>query len=284
VEGLQSGADDYLVKPFSARELMVRVRTQLDMARVRREVVRNEIEKKVLRESVRVRDEFLNLVSHELRTPVSALSLNVQSLVRSLSSEGRAEASLEAIGVKAQTTQKHLHRLGRLVERLLDVSELVTGRLKLARQEVDLSAVASAVVEQARNKALHAGCVLTLNAPSPVMGHYDRARLHQLLEVLLDNALKFGAGKPVEVAVLRDADHASLTVMDHGVGVGPEDQERIFWRFERAVSEKNYGGFGLGLWIARLLAEAHSGSIRLLRTDGGGATFTVVLPLNETLG
>gem|GEM_PF-64629 len=284
VEGLQSGADDYLVKPFSARELMVRVRTQLDMARVRREVIRNELEKKVLRESVRVRDEFLALVSHELRTPVSALSLNVQSLVRSLGSEGRAEASLEAIGLKAQTTQRQLHRLARLVERLLDVSELVTGRLKLARQEVDLSAVATDVVEQERDKALHAGCVLTLNAPSPVIGHCDRARLHQLIESLLDNALKFGAGKPVEVAVMRDSDHASITVMDHGVGIGPEDQERIFGRFERAVSEKNYGGFGLGLWIARHIAEAHAGSIRLTRTAGGGATFTVVLPLNETLG
>ncbi|ADO74714.1 ATP-binding protein [Stigmatella aurantiaca] len=284
VEGLQSGADDYLVKPFSARELLVRVRTHLDMARVRREVVRNEIEKKVLRESVRVRDEFLNLVSHELRTPVSALSLNFQSLVRSLGREGGDEASLEAVGVKAQTTQKQLHRLARLVEQLLDASEFVTGCLKLARQEVDLSGVASAVVEQAQSKAAHAGCVLTLNAPSPVMGYCDRARLHQLLEGLLDNALKFGAGKPIEVAVWRDSDHALLTVMDHGAGIEPEDEERIFGRFERAVSEKNYGGFGLGLWISRHIAEAHDGSIRLRPTEGGGATFTVALPLNETVG
>ncbi|SEN28722.1 Signal transduction histidine kinase [Stigmatella aurantiaca] len=280
VEGLQSGADDYLVKPFSARELMVRVRTQLDMARVRREVVRNELEKKVLRESVQVRDEFLGLVSHELRTPVAALSLNFQSLVRSLGSEDQAEA----IGVKAQTTQKQVHRLTRLVERLLDVSEVFTGRLKITPQEVDLSAVASAVVEQARNKAAHAGCVLTVNAPSPVIGHCDRARLNQLLEGLIDNALKFGAGSPVEVAVRRDSDHAFLTVVDHGAGIRPEDEERIFGRFERAVSENHYGGFGLGLWLARYIAEAHAGSIRLMPTEGGGATFTVALPLNGTLG
>ncbi|KFE71454.1 ATP-binding protein [Hyalangium minutum] len=282
VEGLQSGADDYLVKPFSARELLVRVRTQLDMARVRREALRNELEKKVLQESVRVRDAFLSLVSHELRTPVSALSLNVQSLLRSVGSQGHAEALLEAVGAKAQTTQKHLHRLSRLVERLLDVSELVTGRLKLTRQEADLSAIASAVVDQARDKALHAGSVLTLNAPSPVIGSCDPARLHQLLESLLDNALKFGAGKPIEVAVRRDSDQASITVRDHGVGIGPEDQDRIFGRFERAVSEKNYGGFGLGLWIARHLAEAHGGGIRLRHTEGGGATFTAVLPLHPT--
>ncbi|WP_093523781.1 ATP-binding protein [Stigmatella erecta] len=284
VEGLQSGADDYLVKPFSARELMVRVRTQLDMARVRREVARGELEKKILRESVRMRDEFLSLVSHELRTPVAALSLNFQSMVRSLGSEDRAEASPEAIGGKAQTTQKQLHRLERLVERLLDVSEAFTGRLKLTRQEVDLSAVASAVVEQARTKAAHAGCVLTVNAPSPIIGHGDRVRLHQILQGLLDNALKFGAGNPVEVAVRRDSDHAFLTVVDHGEGIRPEDQERIFGRFERAVSEKHYGGFGLGLWLARYIAEAHAGNIRFMPTEGGGATFTVALPLNGTLG
>lgn len=280
VEGLQSGADDYLVKPFSTRELMVRVRSQLGMARVRREVARSELEKKVLRESVRARDEFLDLVSHELRTPVSALSLNIQSWIRNLASEGRTEASQEALGVKAQATQKQLQRLARLVERLVDVSEFVTGRLKLSRQEVDVSVVARAVVDEARDKALRAGCVLTVQAPSPVVGNYDRARLHQLLEGLLDNALKFGAGKPVEVAVSGDAAHATLTVTDHGAGIALEDQERIFERFERAVSEKNYGGFGLGLWIARHIAEAHAGSIRLMTAEGGGTTFTVVLPLN----
>ncbi|RYZ43604.1 MAG: response regulator [Myxococcaceae bacterium] len=280
VEGLQTGADDYLVKPFSSRELMVRVRTQLDMARVRRKVVRDEFEKEALRESVRVRDEFLRLVSHELRTPVSALSLNIQGLSR----EAHAESSPDILRGKARSTEKQLQRLSRLVEQLLDVSELVTGPLELAREDVDLTQVATTVVEQSREKAARAGCILTLKAPAPVVGRYDRARLHQLLDSLVDNALKFGADRPVEVTVEQASDHAAITVVDHGEGVGPEDAERIFGRFERAVPTNHHGGFGLGLWIARHVAEAHGGSIRLAPTEGGGATFTVVLPLPLVTG
>ncbi|RKH82415.1 response regulator [Corallococcus sp. AB032C] len=277
VEGLRSGADDYLVKPFSARELLVRVRTQLDMARVRREVVRNEVEKDSLRESVRTRDDFLRLASHELRTPVSALSLSIQSLVRGLDSEA-PDANPEATRLKARTTQKHLQRLARLVEQLVDVSEFVTGPLDLSRREVDLAELAATVVARSREKALRADCALTLEAPLPVVGSYDGARLEQLLDSLLDNALKFGAGKPVEVTVARAEGRVSLAVRDHGAGIGPEDQERVFGRFERAVPTQHHGGFGLGLWMARHIAEAHGGSIHLEPTKGGGATFTAVLP------
>ncbi|NOK15492.1 hybrid sensor histidine kinase/response regulator [Corallococcus carmarthensis] len=283
VEGLQSGADDYLVKPFSARELLVRVRTQLDMARVRREVVRNEVERDSLRESVRTRDEFLRLVSHELRTPVSALSLNIQSLVRSLDVPA-ADVTPEATRVKARTTEKHLQRLSRLVEQLVDVSEFVTGPLDLSREAVDLAELAANVVAQAQEKALRADCVLTLEAPLPVVGSYDRARLSQLLASLVDNALKFGMGKPVEVAVARAAGRVSVAVRDHGDGIGPDDQERVFERFERAVPANHHGGFGLGLWMARHIAEAHGGSIHHEPTEGGGATFTTVLPLDVPPG
>ncbi|WP_442872365.1 ATP-binding protein [Corallococcus sp. NCRR] len=279
VEGLESGADDYLVKPFSARELLVRVRTQLEMARVRREVVRNEVERDALRESVRTRDEFLRLVSHELRTPVSALSLNIQSLVRGLDVPA-ADVTAEATRVKARATEKHLQRLARLVEQLVDVSEFVTGPLDLSREEIDLARLAAAVVERSREKALRADCVLTLDAPLPVVGHYDRARLDQLLDSLVDNALKFGTGRPVEVRVASAAGRVSLAVRDHGDGVGPEDQERVFGRFERAVPANHHGGFGLGLWMARHIAEAHGGSIHLEPTEGGGATLVTVLPLD----
>ncbi|NTX36572.1 response regulator [Myxococcus sp. CA033] len=284
VEGLSSGADDYLVKPFSARELIARVRTQLEMVSVRREVTRKELEKEELLESVHLRDEFLSLVSHELRTPVSVLALNIQSLLRSLDRQGGQRSPEELLRARALTTEKQLQRLTRLVEHLLDVSEFVTGRLELVRQDVDLTATVKAVVDEAREKAARAESTVTLNAPSSIVGRFDPERLHQLVEGLLDNALKFGAGKPVEVTVAPTEDGVRISVVDHGPGVAPEDHERIFGRFERAVSARNHGGFGLGLWMARHIVEGHEGRIHVTRTEGGGATFTVVLPVMEAPG
>jgi signal transduction histidine kinase len=284
VEGLHSGADDYLVKPFSARELLARVRTQLEMARVRRDVANHQLAEEHLRATMKARDEWLTVVSHELRTPLSALALSVQSLIRSVTSAERAPLSPEEAGTKAHAAERHLHRLTRLVEQLVEVTELVSGRLELTPEAVDLSALVGAVVEEAREKAARMGCTLTLSADAPVVGVYDRARLHQLVEGLLDNALKFGMGKPVELSVVKNAGSASIRIVDHGGGVAPDDEERIFGRFERAAPTRNYGGFGLGLWVARHIAEAHAGNIHLARTEGGGSTFTVVLPMTGASG
>ena len=280
VEGLHSGADDYLVKPFSARELLARVRTQLEMARVRRDVARHEHAEEQLRATVKARDEWLTVVSHELRTPLSALALSVRSLIRGVTAAERA--SPEEASTRVQAAERNLQRLTRQVEQLVEVAELVSGRLELAREQVDLSTVVGTVVEETREKAARMGCTLTLAPGSPVMGRYDGARLRQLVEGLLDNALKFGMGRPVEVSVEKDAGRASIHVVDHGGGVALDDAERVFSRFERAASTRNYGGFGLGLWMARHIAEAHGGTVHLTRTEGGGATFTVLLPLDET--
>jgi signal transduction histidine kinase len=278
VEGLHSGADDYLVKPFSARELLARVRTRLEMARVRRDVARHALAEEQLRAKVQARDEWLTVVSHELRTPLSALALSIHSLTRSITSAEPAAPLPEEASPRAQAVERHLHRLMRQVNQLVNVAELVSGHLELSPEPLDLAAVVGAVVEEAREKAARLGCPLTLSAGSPVMGVYDRERVRQLVESLLDNALKFGMGQPVEITVAQGAGSALIRITDHGGGVPPGDEERIFDRFERAVSTLNYGGFGLGLWMARHIAEAHAGTVELTRTENGGATFTVVLP------
>ncbi|MFP2904437.1 ATP-binding protein [Pyxidicoccus sp. 3LFB2] len=281
VEGLHSGADDYLVKPFSARELLARVRTQLEMARVRRNVARHELAGEHLRARVKARDEWLTVVSHELRTPLSALSMSVQSLIRGITASAeRAALAPEEASTRARTAERHLQRLTRQVEQLIEVSELVAGHLKLTPEVLDLSTLVDGVVEKMREKAARQGSALTLHAKAPVVGLFDAERLRQLVEGLLDNALKFGMGKPVELAVEKDARGASIRISDHGAGIATDDAERIFDRFERAASTDNYGGFGLGLWLARHIAEAHGGDVQLTRTEGGGATFTVVLPLS----
>jgi len=95
---------------------------------------------------------------------------------------------------------------------------------------------------------------------------------------LLGNAIKYGSGKPIEVSVEEQSGIARLTVRDHGIGIPPEDKERIFGRFERAVSERHYGGFGLGLWITHQIVRAHGGQIAVTTAPGAGSAFTVELP------
>jgi signal transduction histidine kinase len=278
VEGLESGADDYLVKPFSARELLARVRTQLEMAEVRRQLAQREYAEEQLRSTLLARDEWITVVSHELRTPLTALVLSIQSLIRSTSS-GASGATDERARAQLRSTEKNLNRLTQQVEQLVDMAGLISGQIALTLEERDLAELVVAVVEERRQEASAKDCALSVHASSPVLLRFDRQRLRQLLEKLLDNALKFGIGRPVEVLLAKDAGHATISVIDHGSGIAAEDRERAFQRFQRATSTRQHGGFGLGLWVTRLIAEAHGGSIVASETEGGGATLSVRLPV-----
>jgi signal transduction histidine kinase len=110
------------------------------------------------------------------------------------------------------------------------------------------------------------------------VGRWDRTRLEQIVANLLANAVKYGAGAPIEVALEIDDGAVALSVRDHGIGISVSDQQRIFDRFERAVSERHHGGLGLGLWVTRHMAEAMGGSVRVESVPGAGSTFVVTLP------
>ncbi|ATB33450.1 ATP-binding protein [Melittangium boletus] len=227
--------------------------------------------------ALRKRDEFLAVASHELRTPFTPMRLYLQGLINSLRNPDRT-ASLESWVTKLETANQRLRRLARLVEDLFDVSRLEHGKVSMRLEEVDLAALTAEGVDRWREELRRVKCDVTLEAPVPVMGHWDALRLEQVIDNLLGNAVKYGPGGPIILRVTREGAVARLTVQDRGMGIALEDQARIFERFERAVSE-NYGGFGLGLWISREVVRAHGGHIRVESTPGQGATFTVELPL-----
>jgi signal transduction histidine kinase len=143
---------------------------------------------------------------------------------------------------------------------------------------MDLALLARDLVERLEESARRAGCVLTVDAPEKVSGFWDRLRMEQVVSNLLTNALKFGAGEPVEVAVSSVGDEAIVFVRDHGIGIHDSDKPRIFGRFERAVSRETYPGMGLGLWITREIVEAHGGRIGVESRPGAGAMFRVTFP------
>ncbi len=226
------------------------------------------------------RDEFLSVASHELRTPVTSLSLSAQNL-EAMAAEGTLAGAPHALVTRAvSTVVRQARHLGHLIEELLDLSRIQAGHFEVTpNEEVDLVEVVRAATARLARQLAIAGCALTVAAPAPVGGCWDRSRLEQVVTNLVTNALKFGAGRPIEVHVAEDGDRASLVVIDHGIGIIPEQQTQIFDRFQRgAVSARHYAGLGLGLYIVRQIVEAHRGSISVASEPGHGATFTVTLP------
>ncbi|HZI09601.1 MAG TPA: ATP-binding protein [Myxococcus sp.] len=276
--GLEAGADDYLVKPFNARELVARVRSNLELARMRSTVAAHEAREDSLREAVRARDEFLSSASHELKTPLAAFQLQLALIDKGLSPESK-----ERIRSKLVAASHHVQRLHLLVERLLDVSLITSGQLELAPTPGDLGALVLETVGTLRRDLARADVKLEAHVEGGLQGAFDRKRLQGVLTALLRNAAIYGQGQPVQLRLDREGDRARLVVVDHGMGILPEDRERIFERFERAVSARHIGGLGLGLWTARAIVEAHGGTISVEDTPGGGATFTVELPLSRPL-
>ncbi|PTL82915.1 ATP-binding sensor histidine kinase [Vitiosangium sp. GDMCC 1.1324] len=249
-----------------AQEVARRAATAIDNARLYGQT----------QDAIRVRDEFLSVASHELNTPLTSLTLALQSLLRALQM-GRL---VEPQDLKRQLERalQQGARLSRLNRALLDVSLLHSGRLPLELRDVDLGAVVRETVEHFAPELTRARCPISIQEDTRAVGVWDRTRLGQIVANLLSNAIKFGAGRPIELRVEKQDGRARLTVTDHGIGIEPSQRARIFGRFERAVSERHYGGLGLGLYISRGIAEAHGGNIQVESQPGEGATFTVELP------
>ncbi len=222
-------------------------------------------------EAVAARDEFLSIASHELKTPLTSLILQTDAL-RAAARRG----SMEQVTSKADLIRRSADRLSRLVSNLLDISRIGAGRLDLEREETDLAEVTREVVDRFAEEAQRAGCVIRMTVERAV-GFWDRTRLDQVVTNLLANAIKYGAGSPIDVRVEAPVGRAVLSIHDRGIGIPEEDQRRIFQRFERAVSQRNYGGFGLGLWIVRQIVEAQGGAVQVESQPGLGSTFTVEL-------
>ena len=222
------------------------------------------------------REEFIAVASHELRTPLTPIVLQTDRLIHRAREghEFSAATALPRLGV----IQRQADRLHRLIEELLDVSQITGGRLKIEVEEVDYAELLRATVENFSEPLARAGCEVDIAAPLYASGRTDRTRFEQIVSNLLANAMKYGGGRPIELALAQDGETIRLSVRDHGIGISAKDQARIFQRFERAVSERHYGGLGLGLWVARHVSEAMGGHIRVSSAPGAGSKFVVTLP------
>jgi signal transduction histidine kinase len=222
-----------------------------------------------------LKDDFLAIAAHELRTPLTALQIEHQGLQNGMAT---AEPRLQKKLARAMRTAG---RMAALVESLMEVGRIVAGKLTLKMERFELVQAIAQVVDTMRSTATNAGCELSLRTTAlAIPGVWDRLRVEQVVMNILANAFKYAAGTPVSVSLGQEGDEAVIEIVDHGPGIAEKDLERIFGRFERAAPKRHYGGLGLGLYVSHEIVAAQKGMISARNIEGGGAAFTIRLPID----
>jgi signal transduction histidine kinase len=254
-------------------------RTEAETALLRVAVERERLLEE-RRQAVEARDHFLAVAAHELRTPLATLTLLVDHLLAMLRDSPTVDSS-PVIGQVQQLTmlKRQVERLSALVVEMLDISRITSGSLDLVPGSVDLRDVVREVIDRFDLEIQRRHVEVRVDAPEPVRGFWDAARVDRVVTNLMTNALKYGAGLPVEVSVRAEGSWALVVIRDHGVGIPDEEQSKIFGPFARAVAARHHAGLGLGLWISEQIVQASGGRIKVDSRPEEGSTFTVELPL-----
>lgn len=242
-----------------------------------------------LEQLVQARDEFLSIAAHELRNPMHSLLLQVSAALQFARQQG------------ANPLVRRLERVQQIVDRyvkraslLLDVGRMNATRLHPHLESVDFAEVVHEIVESYAPEAAFNRSSFNVAIPHTLRGRWDRLALEQIVSNLISNAIKFGAGEPIDLTLTSKQEQVQFEVRDHGIGIATVDQERIFGRFERLSRQPGQdgpgrngpghpSGAGIGLWLVRSLVEAHNGSIAVESAPEQGAKFTVLLPLDAGL-
>ncbi|HEX8436597.1 PAS domain S-box protein, partial [Archangium sp.] len=215
-----------------AEELARRAGLAMDNARLFREA----------RQALKARDEFLSMASHDLRSPLTSLRLQLQAVRRDIQPRGDAPRSPEKLAARLESMERQTDRMLHMMDALLDITQMTAGRLELKRQKLDLVELVRGSVATLDEELRQSGVQVRIHAEGPVEGMWDHLRLEQVVDNLLSNAVKYGKGLPVELTVSTNGTTAKLVVRDQGVGVAPEDQGRLFDRFERVKLDRNVTG------------------------------------------
>jgi signal transduction histidine kinase len=236
---------------------------------------RPEQEPKVeeLTSALAAHDSFLGTVAHELRNSIAPQLL----LAETLTMAAPGPAAPDLLASRAAMLTRQINKLITTIDRVSEVADLRRGRIQLAPVPVELTAVVDEVCREARREAAAAGAELVAEAAGPVVGAWDRARLKQIIGNLVSNAIRYAGGGRIELTITERGDDAVLVVRDHGRGIDPGLLPALFDRLERD-RPRTMGGFGIGLWVVKMLCQAMGGSVTADNVVSGGARFSVVLP------
>jgi len=289
-KGYETGAVDFLYKPLDIAAVQSKVKVFVALYRQRLQMQRQveALEKSraelhatqiELQRLLQVRDEFMSMVAHELRTPLNTLLLETQMRKMHLDRGNAAAFSAEQLRPMIARDGRQIQSMIRLINDMVDVSRIRSGKLSVRAGNTELSGMLQRIASDLEQQAAAVGVTIHLRAPQPVHGVWDEFRIEQVIINLLTNALRYGDGKPVEVTLSTAGGFAEVAVRDYGIGISEADQQRIFAPFERAGSKQVKEGLGLGLYIARQLAETHCGELGVQSAPGQGSVFVLRLPL-----
>ncbi|PYC41350.1 hybrid sensor histidine kinase/response regulator [Pseudomonas protegens] len=299
-KGYESGAVDFLHKPLDIHAVKSKVNVFVDLyrqskamkqqvealeqSRREQEALLNKLQatQDELEQAVRMRDDFMSIVAHEVRTPLNGLILETQLRKMHLARENAAAFSLDKMHAMVDRDERQIKSLIRLIEDMLDISRIRTGKLSIRPSRFDLAQLVRGLVENFAPQVEAAQSSLSLEAEQPLQGHWDEFRIEQVISNLLTNALRYGAKSPIQVRVYAQDGEARVEVRDHGIGISEENQKRIFQQFERVSASHVAAGLGLGLFISEQIVTAHGGTISVESRIGEGALFRVSLPLSTT--
>jgi len=295
-KGYENGAVDFLYKPIDAFAVKSKVRVFVDLYQQRLELRRQlgaleEARRRMqalvgelqatqveLQHALQMRDEFMSMVVHELRTPLSVLAMEVRVRQHQLAADNAGFFATENLEKMFERDQRQVRSLTRLIDDMLDVSQIQHGKLSIRRSRCDLVEMLRRVVAEIAAQRDEVPLTLTTDCDA-LEGDWDEFRLEQVVVNLLTNALRYGANMPVAVELRTLPGGAQIRVRDQGVGIAPEDQARVFEQFVRVGDRRRVNGLGLGLYITQQLVQAHGGTIVVESRLGEGSTFTVTLPL-----
>lgn len=237
--------------------------------------------RKVIEKAVNARDEFLLIASHELKTPLTSLKLQIQFALRRLAVANKQDFTQDNLVTLFENNINQVNRLIRLVDDMLDISRIESGKFSYHFERINLCDVVKDIHQRFRETFENNNSFLSLGCEDEAFGNFDKERIEQVLINLLTNALKYGGSNPVALSIKTEKNVAIISVVDHGRGIDSSNLERIFERFERLVSANEISGLGIGLFVSKQIVEAHHGKITVESTPGKGSTFTVTLPLDN---